>query len=292
MIVVTGASGKTGHAVVKALADSGQSVRALARRAEQVDPLLSLGAKETLVGDMLDPTFFEHAFQGVQAVYHICPNMSPDEVTVAEYAIVAAKKGGVEHFVYHSVLHPQVEAMPHHWLKMRVEEKLFTAGQPFTILQPCAYMQNVLAYWPSITHEGIYPVPYAVSARISIVDLEDVAAVAARVVGDPGHYGAVYELAGPEPLSQSEVAEIIGRALGRTVTARAVDRGEWEKRARASEANQMNPNTVDTLLKMFVYYENYGLTGSQNVLQWLLGRPPVCFSEFVNRNLRSAQING
>jgi NAD(P)H dehydrogenase (quinone) len=289
MIVVTGASGKTGHAVVKALAESGQTVRALVRRAEHMDPLLAQGAKETLVGDMLDPTFFEQAFYRAQAVYHICPNMSPDEVTVAQFAISAAKKGGVEHFVYHSVLHPQVEAMPHHWLKMRVEEKLFAAGLPFTILQPSAYMQNVLAYWPSITNEGIYPLPYAVSARISIVDLEDVAAVVARVVGDPRHYGAVYELAGPEPLSQSEVAEIIGKALGRTVTARAVDRDEWEKRARA---NPMDPYTVDTLLKMFLYYENFGLTGSQNVLQWLLDRPPVCFSEFINRNLRRAQING
>jgi uncharacterized protein YbjT (DUF2867 family) len=213
MIVVTGAGGKTGHAVIQALAESGQPVRALARRVDQLDPLLAQGAQETLVGDMLDPAFLVRAFQGAQAVYHICPNMSPDEARLAEYAIAAAKQGGVGHFVYHSVLHPQVEAMPHHWLKMRVEEELFASGLPFTILQPCAYMQNVLAYWPSITKEGIYPVPYAVSARISIVDLEDVAAAAARVTGDPRHHGAVYELAGPEPLSQSEVAESIGKVL-------------------------------------------------------------------------------
>ena len=62
-------------------------------------------------------------------------------------AIRAAQSAGVERFVYHSVLHPQVEIMAHHWQKMRVEEQLFESGLSFTILQPAAYMQNVLAGW-------------------------------------------------------------------------------------------------------------------------------------------------
>ena len=66
----------------------------------------------------------------------------PHAFTLAE----AARRAGIRHLVYHSVLHPQVEAMPHHWQKMRVEEQLFAAGLPYTILQPAAYMQNVLAH--------------------------------------------------------------------------------------------------------------------------------------------------
>jgi hypothetical protein len=72
----------------------------------------------------------------VQAIYHICPNVSRDEVAYARAVAAAARTHGVKRFVYHSVLHPQIEAMPHHWQKMRVEEMLFVAGFDLTVLQP------------------------------------------------------------------------------------------------------------------------------------------------------------
>jgi NAD(P)H dehydrogenase (quinone) len=284
MIVITGAGGKTGKAVVRALAAAGsEPVCALVRRAEQGSELAQVGAHKTLAGDILDPAFFQAAFQGARVVYHICPNMSPDEVQIAESAITAAYEAGVEHFVYHSVLHPQVEAMPHHWNKMRVEERLFASGLPFTILQPSAYMQNVLAYWDSIIQHGVYPIPYSIRARISVVALEDVAEAAARVMTRPGHIGATYELSGPEPLSQAETADILSTALGRRVVAQAVDRGEWEQRARAGGLRGYG---LDTLLKMFEYYEKYGLTGSSNVLEWFLSRPPGTFHQFIERTVQ------
>ncbi|MGD2207623.1 MAG: NmrA family NAD(P)-binding protein, partial [Anaerolineae bacterium] len=124
MILVTGAAGKTGRAVIRALAARGAAVRALVHRSGQVSKVEALGA-ETIVGDMRDGVAMDRAARGAHAVYHICPNVSPDEVTIGQTAITAARRAGVEHFVFHSVLHPQVEAMPHHWLKMRVEELLF-----------------------------------------------------------------------------------------------------------------------------------------------------------------------
>ena len=122
------------------------------------------------------------ALQGARAIYHICPNMSPDEVVIGKLVIEEANKAGVEHFVYHSVLHPQIEAMNHHWQKLRVEEIIFESGIPFTILQPAPYMQNLLANWDAITREGVYRTPYPTGTRLSLVDLDDVAAVAAREV--------------------------------------------------------------------------------------------------------------
>ena len=82
----------------------------------------------------------------VTAVYHICPNMHPDEVRSASWSSGQQKSLGSEHFVYHSVLHPQIKEMPHHWKKMQVEGLLFKSGLNFTILQPAAYMQNLLQY--------------------------------------------------------------------------------------------------------------------------------------------------
>src|SRR5579872_7501866 len=103
MILVTGASGKTGRAVVEALTRRGQKVRELTRA----------------VASMADEKAFARAAEGAGAIYHICPNVNPDEIVFGRNAIAAARAVGIKRFVYHSVLHPQIEAMPHHWNKMR-----------------------------------------------------------------------------------------------------------------------------------------------------------------------------
>jgi NAD(P)H dehydrogenase (quinone) len=283
MILVTGAAGKTGRAVIRALVVKGASVRALVHRSEQASAVEALGAREVVVGDMRDGATVQQATRGAQAVYHICPNVSPDELAIGQVAMAAARATGVERFVFHSVLHPQVEAMPHHWLKMRVEEQLFESGLAYTILQPAAYMQNVLAQWNTVVDHGIYAVPYGVETRLGMVDLEDVAEAAATVLTEPGHSGATYELAGPEALRQTDVARILGQQLGHTVRARAVPLEEWERGARAAG---LGDTQVETLLKMFRYYNAHGFWGNPRVLGWLLGRPPTTFAEFVERVAR------
>jgi uncharacterized protein YbjT (DUF2867 family) len=281
MILVTGAAGKTGRAVIRALTAKGEAVRALVHCPEQIQTVEVLGAQQVVVGDMRLQATMDQAAQSIRAVYHICPNVSPDEVAIGRVAIAAARSVGIEHFVYHSVLHPQVEAMPHHWQKLRVEEQLFESGLSYTILQPAAYMQNVLAHWDQIMGQGVYPVPYAVETRLGMVDLEDVAEAAAVVLIEPGHTGAVYELVGAEMLSQTEVATILSQQLGRPVRAEAVPLETWERQARESGLGDYQ---VETLVKMFRYYERYGFWGNPRVLGWLLGRPPTTFVAFVERS--------
>jgi len=146
----------------------------------------------------------------------------------------------------------------------------------------------VLAYWDQIVEQGIYPVPYAVETRLGMVDLEDMAEGAAHVLTEPGHVGATYELVGAEPLTQTEVAAILSQQLGCPVRAQAVSLDEWERRARASG---MSDYAVETLLKMFRYYERYGFWGNSRVLAWLLGRSPMTFSAFVERIVRNPILN-
>lgn len=280
MILVTGAAGKTGQAVLRALARRGKPARAMVRQLAQEKIVLDCGAGEVVTGDLRHEDDMRLALDGVEAVYLICPNMCPDEVEIGKQALKVAAAQGVRHFVYHSVLHPQVEAMPHHWNKMRVEEQVFTSGLDFTILQPSAYMQNVLGYWQQITEQGVYALPYAPQSRLSLVDLEDVAEVAADVLGNPVHYGAIYELVGTPPMSQQEVAEALSGKLKRPVRAAAVNRVDWASRMRGAG---MSEYAVETLLKMFVYYENYGLWGSPQVLTSLLGRAPHSFESFIER---------
>ena len=165
MIVIAGAGGKTGQAIIQATVERGAVVRAFVYREEHVARVSGLGAQEVVVGDMRDGTAYQNATHEARAVYHICPNVSPDEIAIGQAAIQAAHSSGVGRFVYHSVLHPQTEEMPHHWKKLRVEEKLLASGLEHIILQPAPYMHNILAYWDSVAEKGIYPVPYSAEAR-------------------------------------------------------------------------------------------------------------------------------
>lgn len=286
MILVTGASGKTGRTVVSALVERGCSVRALVHHETQVRPIQSLGAEEVIVGDMLSQSSLSQAARGVDSIYHICPNVSPDELAIGKMTIAAAEAAEVKLFVFHSVLHPQIEMMPHHWCKLRVEEALLGSHLPFTILQPAAYMQNVLEEWKAIQEHGVYAVPYSSEAPMSLVDLHDVGQAAATVLTQTNHVGGIYELAGPEVLTPRQIAEMLGKVLRRDVQAEKITIQSWRTRA---EASGLGHYQIDTLVKMFEYYDRFGLWGNSRALEELSGRRPTRFRDFVERTVNEAR---
>jgi NAD(P)H dehydrogenase (quinone) len=279
MILVTGAGGKTGRVLIKILSKI-ESACGFVHREEQVSTMETLGAEKVFVGDLRDESAVRSAMQGAKAVYYICPNMSPDEVEIGTLVIGEAKRAGVEHFVYHSVLHPQTERMTHHWQKLRVEEMMLESGLPFTILQPAPYMQNLLAVWKSIVEEGELRVPYSIHAKFSFLDLEDLAEAARIVLTEPGHIHATYELAGTNPMSHAEVAEIFRRVLGRDVKAQKEDIKDWKKRV-----GGMSEYALENLVRMFEYYDRWGLAGNPNVLKWVLKREPTSWESFILKNV-------
>ncbi len=277
MIFLTGAGGKTGRTLIRTLSKV-ESVCAFVHREEHVSVAKASGAEKVVVGDMRDENALQKAMQDIRAIYHICPNMDPDEVGIGKLVIDQARANGVEHFVYHSVLHPQIEKMPHHWDKLRVEEMLFESGLPCTILQPAPYMQNLSANWTSIIEDGVLRVPYSLHSKFSFVDLEDVAEAAKIVLSGPGHKNAIYELVGTSPTSYAEVAEIFSKVLKRGVRADREDIGDWASRARG-----MNEYAIENLVKMFEYYDQWGLAGNLDTLRWLLKWEPASLEEFIDR---------
>jgi NAD(P)H dehydrogenase (quinone) len=279
MILVTGAAGKTGRALIKALTAKGAKVRGLVHRQEQAAEIEALGAT-TGIGAFDDARTLAVAGRDTDAVYHICPNASRDEIRFARNVAAAAKLNGTNRFVFHSVLHPQIQLMPHHWAKMRAEEILLSAGFDLTILQPTVYMQNILGVWRGIADDGVFRVPYPAETRLSLVDLDDVAEAGAHVLLTDGHAGAIYELAGTAPLSQTEVAEALSASLSKPVRFAAETAEEWKTRA---AANGMPVYERDTLVAMFRYYARYGLAGNGNTLRWLLGREPTTLPQFLSR---------
>ncbi|HSL28002.1 MAG TPA: NmrA family NAD(P)-binding protein [Anaerolineales bacterium] len=280
MILVTGAGGKTGRTLIRVLSQV-ESVSALVHREEHISTVKSLGAGRVVVGDMRDEMAMRSGMEGVRAVYHLCPNMDPDEMVIGKLVIEEARRAEVKHFIYHSVLHPQTEKMHHHWQKLRVEEMIFESGLPFTILQPAPYMQNLLASWRAITEEGIVKVPYSIHAEFSFVDLQDIAEAARVVLTEPGHINAIYELAGTAPTSHVQFAEIFEGVLNRPVRAEQEDLHDWNLRA-----GHLGEYARGHLVRMFEYYDRWGLAGNPNVLGWLLKRKPGSLEDFIRRTVR------
>jgi uncharacterized protein YbjT (DUF2867 family) len=280
MILITGAGGKTGRALIRALSKS-ERVCAFVHREEHVAVAKSLGAEKVIVGDLRDEAAIRSAMRGARAVYHVCPNMSPDEFVIGNLVIGEARRAEVEHFVFHSVLHPQTEKMTHHWHKLRVEEMIFESGLAFTILQPAPYMQNLLAGWQSIAEDGILRVPYSVHSKFSFIDLEDIAEAAKIVLTESDHSNAIYELAGTDPMSHTETAQIIRHVLKRDVLAEKEEIRDWRIRAKG-----LSEYALESLIRMFEYYDQWGLEGNPNVLRWLLKREPTSLESFVQRTLK------
>src|SRR6202023_264249 len=146
------------------------------------------------------------------------------------------------------------------------------------ILQPTAYMQNLLGVWRGIVEDGVLRIPYPADTRLSLVDLDDVAEVAARVLTEDGHAGATYELVGTAPLTQTEIATAIGAVLNKDISVEAESVETWEARARAAG---MGEHERATLAAMFRYYARHGLAGNPNTLRWLLGRAPHDLAHFI-----------
>ena len=280
MILVTGAAGKTGRAVIGELAVQGADVHAFIHRANQTETVEEAGAIAVTVGSFEDAASLRRAMKDCEAIYHIGPNMSPRETAYGAAVIAAAKAHDVRRLVYHSVLHPQIEAMPHHWQKLRTEEMLFASGLDITVLQPTVYMQNLATDWPTIRDKGLYPIPYPVLTRLSLVDLDDVAEAASIVLMQDGHGGAVYELCGTPPINQRDVADTLAEVLGTRVRAQAETPEAWDARARKAG---MADGQRDMLVQMFRYYAAHGLSGSTNTLRWLLEREPTTLAEFIGR---------
>lgn len=279
-VLITGANGKTGKAVIRSLLNKKVEIRVIIHRPESIPEMQNLGVEDIVVGDMHNSDQMKDALRGIDSIYLIISNMNPQEKEIGSGIIHLCEILNVKRLIYHSVLHPQVSSMPHHWQKLQVEELLFTSSLDYTILQPAAYMQNILGYRNSI-NSGIYPVPYSVDSRISLIDLQDVADVAAKVVTEPGYSNAIYELVGTSPISQIEIANALSHHLNRPVEAKETPIQEWEN---SEQVQKMPAYVKNTLKSMFHYYAEYGFAGNNHALTWLLNRTPTTLEQFLKRD--------
>ena len=236
-LLLTAANGRTGRAILKALANRGADVKVFLRDEAQWPALEALGAASFAVGDMEDAATIDAAMASCDGIIHIGPPMHPNEVEITRRFIAAARLHGLSRFVYYSVMHPLRRAVRHHRLKLDAEEALIESGLPYTIVQPIRYMQHLALIWKKVLETGVHATcPSMWMCKFNVADLRDLAEATAIVATEPGHLYITYELAGPEALSQRDMAAVISRVLGREIRAEALSLEQVEKNARAAGA--------------------------------------------------------
>ena len=283
MILVTSAYGNNGRKLIPRLCEIGLNVRAL-NLSHKTDKLKQLGAKEVIIGNALDPNILDQAMDGIDSVFHVGPSFHPKEAEMGISMINAASKGGVKHFVYDSVLHPQITELLQHKMKLRVEQHLINSSLNYTILQPMHYMQNIDI--GDVYSREVFIQASALETPLSFLDMDDKIEVALKVLTEDGHYGATYELCGDDNLNAIEIAEIMTRVMGKEIEAKLVP-----KDVIISGFQRAFPDYGDYPARgfsaLFDYYSKYGFIGNSNVLRMLLARNPTTLEEYITREYKN-----
>lgn len=225
MILVTGAAGLSGSAVIREFARQQIPVRALVRSRAKAQALEKLPAVEVVEGDMLRAETLTEALSGVDRVLMI--SSADRQMLETQCAFIdAAKKAGVRHIVKFSGLNAALDE-PFLFARMHaeIERYLEGSGLAWTHLRPAQFMQVYLREVPTIVAEGSLFLSLE-DAKMAPVDIEDIARAAFVLLNTPGHEGKIYEMTGPESLSMTDVAEQISLAIGKTVRYVSISQAE------------------------------------------------------------------
>ena len=138
---------------------------------------------------------------------------------------------------------------------------------------------------------GEVTLPYDMGRALGFVDMADLAEAAAKVVLEPGHDYATYQIASDEHLSGEAIAAIIARLAGTAIGSSRIplDRAVEIFAPIMGTADGNVDATTDLIVRLFSYYDRYGINGNGKVLQWLLGRPPTSFESYVSRGLKEVR---
>jgi uncharacterized protein YbjT (DUF2867 family) len=276
-VLVTGATGTTGSALVRELlaADADVAVRAGVHSLDSATDLPD--GVDVVEMDQTDPDTLGPAFAGVDRAYLLTPFV-PEQTPLVENLVDAATAAGVDHLVRHSALgagsdDPAYSLAADHAAAERVVE---SAGIDYTHVRPTAFMQNLLGEAETIREQGAIYNP--VGEPVAYVDARDVAGVAAAVLTGSGHAGEAYPVTGPEAVTWGDVADALAAELGRDVSHVQVSMDD--ARAGLADAGMPDP-LVDGYVGLLQWFESGGGDEVYSTVEDLTGRPARSVREFV-----------
>jgi uncharacterized protein YbjT (DUF2867 family) len=280
MILITGASGSLGKMVLQEGLRKERKVRAMYRSKEEAAKVPS--GCDAVVADYADMQSLQNALKGVTSVYVVCSPI-PQLVELESNMLEACKAAGVKHVVLNSSMGAGDYTKSFPGWHRKVEDRLKATGLSYTILRPNGFLQNIVAFnAPSVRAEGAF---YAAmgDAKVSYLDVSDIAIVAAKALQGGVHAGKIYELNGPEAISNEELAKRISKVAGRPV--RFMDIPELAQRE-AMLGLGMPEWQVTALLELQQYYKQGGGAKTDGLLKALIEREPVTLDQYLMANER------
>ncbi|MFF7339838.1 SDR family oxidoreductase [Streptomyces sp. NPDC008163] len=272
MILVTGATGNIGSALLKELlAHAAGPVRALTR---DVSRAAFPAGVEAVEGDLAMPESLEPALKGTRALF-LPSRVGPDAGILA-----AARRAGVEHVVLVSSIttltHPHLGPAGEN---QAVERLLKGSGMAWTILRPTQFASNALLWAPSIRAGEAVRTPFA-DIGLPAIHPADIASVARAALTEPGHRGRVYALTGPEPMSARQQVAAVAAAIGRAVPFAEIGRQE----ARPWMAGVVGERDADAVLDVMGGDPNEELLAVRDTVQHVTGSPARPFRQWATEH--------
>jgi uncharacterized protein YbjT (DUF2867 family) len=272
IILVTG--GNIGNSVVDGLRKKGKKVRVTVLK-KQSNPSWERAGVEQAEFDYSRPDTLERAFEGVESYFSVSPLIQNLSETGIQ-SVNAARRAGVRHIVRSSVLGASDDGITFARWHRAIEKAVEQSGMTYTILQPTGFMQNYLRYADSIKSDGKFYAPVG-NAKASFVDSRDIADVAVLALTERGHIGKKYKITGGEAVSNSDVAEAISEATGKTVLYIAVSEDDARK---AMLGMGMPPWMADGMTELNQIMAKGWLANVEPDLENLLGRKPRTLCHF------------
>jgi len=277
-ILVTGATGTVGSEIVKQLSSAGQKVRTAVHSATRVPSNGKLKHVERVILDYNKPETLVTAFEDIDKLF-LLTSSSPKAAEFAGNLVKEAKKARIRRIVKQSVMGADSELdVAHLRLHRQAEKMIEESGIPFTFLRPNDFMQNFVNFYsPTIKSNNALYLP-AEDAKVSFVDVRDIAATAVKALTDDGrHIGKAYTITGPEALSYSRAAEILSNVTGKKIS--YVNVSEEDTRV-GLKAMGWDDWLVNTTLQLFDLYRKGYASRVSSEVEEILGRRPTSFTQF------------
>jgi uncharacterized protein YbjT (DUF2867 family) len=275
MILITGAGGTVGTALVEELKGSDQKTRLTFRSKDKAEKAAAAGY-DVVTLDYAQPETLGPAFAGVDTVFLLGTGVlgqAEGEINVVN----AAKAAGVKKIVKLSIWGADAEEYALARMHRTVERAIEASGLEWTFLRPNNFMQGFITYeGESIRAEGAFYLP-AGEAKVNHIDARDIARVAAKVLTTPGHAGKAYNLSGPKAISYAEVADILSAAIGKPVRYVAVSDDAARSAMIAGGAPELY---ADYVIELYQYFRASGAAEVSSTVKELTGRDPITFEQF------------
>ena len=280
-ILVTGATGNVGSLLVEKLQNKGADFVAGISPRHDPDEFEAKGIK-AVVYDFKEPASLVSAMQGIDRLFALVP-FTPYMVQNSADMVSAAQEAGVKYILRQSAIGADPDS-DHALMKVQgtMDQGVIDSGIDYTIIRPNSFMQNYIFYYGSFIKKENTLYLSQGDGKSSMVDVQDVADVAAEILLDPQpHSGRIYDITGGKALTNQDVVEIISKATGKDVTYVPIDDS-------MAEMGMLQMNLPDWIIEKMMSLHRFIREGratpvSNTVIQ-VAGHEPITFEQFAGMN--------